>query len=123
MNGYLKSSGWVLGCLTLMLFLPVLSHAGNEFGATTKALEQQGFIRQDTGGPIGSDEMALDPFRNADQLNFGGILGPLGSGPDGGMFPPPFQGDNLFGGPDTRNMGFEEDFDHFKPISFSHSSS
>jgi len=104
-----------MASLTLLLSLSTFSQAEDFIPpATQNALQEQGFIRQDTGGPVGSGEMALDPFRNADQLNFGGLFGPLQpSDPLGGPFP----FNNPFGNPpDTRSMGFASDPDHYVPI-------
>ena len=115
MNENIRLVVGVVACFTVVLSFSALSQADNDFGATTQAFQDQGFIRQDTGGPLGSGEMALDPFRNADQLNYGGLFGPLQ--PDD-----PFNGPFPFGGPfgtpppDSRSMGFDRDPDHFIPV-------
>ncbi len=90
MNGTFRLVFSIVAGLTLLLSISVLSYADNRDSiAFTKALQDQGYIyfpfvtlrsRPDLtsfGGPIGSGEMALDPFRNADQLNHGGLFGPL----------------------------------------------
>ena len=113
MNGHMKSVIGIMACMAIMLSFSTISQAESDFSATTNALQQQGFIREDQGGAIGNNEMALNPFRNADQLNYGGIFGPLG-GPEGSLFgPPPGFGTPP---PNTRNMGFEVDSDHYTPI-------
>ena len=117
MNENIRLAVGVVVCLTIILSFSVLSQADNDFGATTQALQDQGFIRPDTGGPLGSGEMALDPFRNADQLNYGGLFGPLEPfvplwGQESVIFYT-FMGSPR---PDTRSLGFEADPDHYTPI-------
>jgi hypothetical protein len=117
MGGKMKTKIQVTPFL-LVLFLSTIAYADNDFGATTQALHDQGFIRQDTGGPLGSGEMALDPFRNADQLNYGGLFGPLeDSSPIPGQVNFFQYGTLQYGArPDTRSLGFEADSDHYMPI-------
>ena len=144
MNG---NSRLVLGLVLSFIFmssLSVLSQADNNFNATGKALQDQGFIRPDTGGPVGNDEMALNrtpnsspntspnPFQEGDALKYGGLFGPLHEDADIEEF---FEGSTLdflkdatldlkAPPPDTRSMGFEKDPDHYIPItrSLEHSS-
>ena len=108
MNGFGRLIIGFLACGLLTSFTPISQ--ADDFSATTNALQQQGFIRQDTGGQVGSGEMALDPFRNSDQLNHGGLFGPLGG--------PGTQPDPRFGAPppNARNTGFDVDSDHYMPI-------
>jgi hypothetical protein len=113
----------VLTCLTLILSFSVLSQADNDFSASTKALQEQGFIRPDVemGGPPESDEMALNSFRETDQLNIDNIFGRLRLTESDPPRPNDrfFYNYNHFGTPppDTRSMGFERDPDHYIPIS------
>ena len=137
MNRNIRSVLSLVLCLTFMLSFSVLSQADNNFNATGKALQDQGFVRPDTGGPVGNDEMALNrtpnsspntsanPFQEGDALKYGGLFGPLYEDADIEEF---FEGGtldflkdatlDLFKAPppDTRSMGFEKDPDHYIPI-------
>lgn len=103
--------------------LPVVSQAGNNEPfipqATQDALQQQGFIRPDTGGPTKPGELPLNNFRDADNLNHGGLFGSLPDDWDPSKGPAP----GIFGYVDlnrhplnTRDLGFGSDNDQFTPI-------
>ena len=85
----------------VFLSAPFIGIADNEPfipQATQKALQDQGFI---TPAPLGN------PFRDSDNLNQGGLFGPLTDpfgGPPDTFMPPPFPGGPGFG-PDSRDMG------------------
>lgn len=102
--------------------LPVISQADNGGPfipqATQQALQDQGFIRPDTGGPTAPGEMPLNNFRDADNLNYGGLFGPLSDGwdPSMGPFPGAFGHVPLDGLPNARDMGFGSDNDRYRAI-------
>ena len=120
MNG---NARWVVGLavfFTLILSFSAPSQADNDFSATTNALQQQGFIKQDTGETVDQGQMPLNTFREADRLNSGNILGRLKLSDSDSPLPRDrvFFNYDYFGAspPDTRSMGFEKDSDHYIPI-------
>jgi hypothetical protein len=124
MSGNIKLVASLVICLTVILSFSVLSQADNGEPfippATQNALQQQGFIQQDAGGSVGTNQMPLNNFREADQLNSGNIFGRLRLADSDSPIPRDrvFFNYNHFanGAPDTRSMGFEADSDHYIPI-------
>ena len=112
MNKSITVTAGLIACLMIAFFFPVHSQADNDFSTATNAMQQQGFIRPDTGGQVGGGEMALNNFRESDLLRFGGILGPLDGVND------QFLGPNPNGSPvDSRDIGFGSGQDStFVPI-------